>query len=588
MDNRPAHAIHDWNGRRRWTIATNTTITLDASVAIPAFTPALDATLSLGAFTLAWSSSINQLTAGAQPWLAPITLLPPPSAATLQAALSNALPRMLFSGGASAVLEALAGPGITIGPIDTFFTSMSSVLSQASALGNGSGGLDSTKLTKLLQFIGNIASLPVGPGLTLPGNLQLMASGAGTDADPVTIQLATSAAIGGVVNITGGVSFDKLIHPRPTGSVSITIPLPAAVAGAWSSITINFGAGASGVTLSIAPVSTPPTPPIQILPTFSGLGALAGVAEALLPQVLDATVTAIGPSTVMTLTLDVAAALNIYDTVGGFAAHADTLKSMLNGSFLSGFSAAQRGSIATAIAGVFSGGSPLAGILPGSVSAGTGPNAGVVTWSLPLSGADSGTVNVSLGWDATGPTATVSLADFKLGDGALGITASGGYAAGSVTVSAALGAHLDSALGIPVMPTLSLTESGSNFQLEFYPLASGSGGTFSVGPITVDFIPPALHMAAGGPVALIEQFLIPLVGNTVLAAVKDKFSITLWTGGPTVQAVLTGSQIAVPSGGGLAINPSFPNITSVGHRRAEHARHRRKAAAYQHAESLSR
>ena len=550
-------------GAASWAIAPDTTITLDANVAIPAFTPALDASLNLGAFSLSWSSTSNQLTASAQPWLAPITLLPPPSASTLQAALSNALPRMLFSGGASAVLEALAGPGISIGPIDTFFTSMSSVLTQAGALGNSSGGLDSTKLTRLLQFIGNIAALPAGPGLTLPGNLQLTASGAGTDADPVKVQLATTAAIGGVVSLTGGVSFDKLIHPSPAGSISITIPLPAAVAGAWSAVTVNFGASAAGVTLTVAPVSTPATPPIQILPTFSGLGALAGVAEALLPQVLDAAVTAIGPSTVMTLTLDVAAALDIYDTVGGFHSHADTLKSMLNGSFLSGFTAAQRGSIATAIAGLFSGGSPLAGILPGSVSAGSGPNAGVVTWSLPLTGPDSGTINVALGWDATGPTATVGLADFKLGDGALGITASGGYAAGSVSVSAALGVHLDSAIGIPLVPTLSLTENGTNFQLEFYPLASGSGNTFSTGPITIDFIPPALHMAAGGPVALIEQFLVPLVGNTLLAAVHDKFSLTLWTGGPTVQAVLTGSEIAVPSGGGLAINPSFPSITAM-------------------------
>jgi len=550
-------------GSASWTIAANTTVTLDASVAVPAFTPSLDAALNLGAFSLAWSGTTSQLTASAQPWLAPITLLPPPSAATIQAALNNALPRMLFSGGASAVLEALAGPGITVGPIDTFFTSMSSVLTEARALGNGSGGLDSGKLTKLLQFIGTIAGLPAGPGLTLPGNLQVTASGAGTDADPVTIQLATTAAIGGVLSLTGGVSFDKLIHPSPTGSVAITIPLPAAVAGAWSSITINFGASASGVTLSIAPLSSPPTPPIQILPAFSGLGALAGAAEALLPQVLDAAVTAIGPSTVMTLTLDVAAALDIYDTVGGFAAHGDTLKSMLNGSFLSGFTAAQRGSIATAIAGVFSGGSPLAGILPGSVSAGAGGNAGVVTWSLPLSGPDSGTINVALGWDATGPTATIGIADLKLGDGALGITASGGYAAGSVSVSAALGVHLDSALGIPLVPTLSLTENGTSFQLEFYPLASGSGSTFSTGPITIDFIPPALHMATGGPVALIEQFLIPLVGNTVLVAVKDTFATALWTGGPTVQAVLTGSQIAVPGGGSLVINPSFPSITAM-------------------------
>lgn len=552
-------------GTGSWTIAAGTTITLDASVSVPSFAPTLDASLNLGAFSLAWSSADDQLTASAQPWLAAITLLPPPSASTLQAALSNALPRLLFSGAASAVLEALAGPGITVGPIDTFFTSMSTVLTQATALGNGTGGLDAAKITQLLQFIGKLAGLPAGPGLTLPGNLQLTASGAGTDADPVTIQLATTAPVGGVLDLSGGVSFDKLIHPSPTGSITLTIPpSPDTLPGPWKQVAVAFGVSTDGVTLAITPVTTPtPTPPIQILPTFSGLGALAGAAEALLPQVLDAVVTAIGPSTVLTLTLDAAAALGIYDTVGGFAAHAATLQSMLDGSFLSSFTATERGNIATAVAGIFSGGSPLAGVLPGSVTAGTGPTAGVVTWSLPLSGADTGTISVALGWDASGPTATVKVADLKLGDGALGITASGGYAAGSVSVSAALGVHLESALGIPLIPTLSLTENGTNFQLEFYPLATGSGGTFATGPITIDFIPPAVHLAAGGAAALIEQFLVPLVGNTLLAAVSDKFSTTLWTGGPTVQSVLTGSTIAVTGGSGLIMNPAFPSVTAM-------------------------
>ena len=556
--------IRTTSGGTGWNVAPGTTITLDASVAVPAFTPTLDATLMMGAFSLAWTSSNNQLTASAQPWLAPITLVPPPSASALEAALSDALPRLLFSGAATAVLEALAGPGLTIGPIDTFFTSMKSVLTQATALGNSAGtGLDSAKVTNLLQFIGNLAGLPAGPGLSLPGNLQLTASGAGTDADPVKIQLATTAAIGGIVNLTGGIAFDKLLHPNPTGSVSFTIPLPAAVADAWTSLTLDFSAGASGVVLTLTPVSTPPSGPIQILPTFSGLGNLAAGAEALLLQVLNALVDQIGASTVKDLALDVAAALGIYDTTNKFSTHGNDLAAMLNGSWLSGFTVAQRGSIATAIAALFRTGSPLKAILPGEVNPGSGPTAGVVTWALPLSGGDTGTINVALGWDATGPTATIGIAQLQLADGALNITATGGYAAGSVAVSAALGVSLQEAIDIPLTPTLSFTESGGNFQLELYPLASGAGNTFSTGPITIDFIPPALHMATGGPVALIEQFLVPLVGNTLLAAVKDKFSTTLWSGGPTVQAVLTGSQIAVPQGGGLVINPSFPSITSL-------------------------
>ena len=65
--------------------------------------------------------------------------------------------------------------------------------------------------------------------------------------------------------------------------------------------------------------------------------------------------------------------------------------------------------------------------------------------------------------------------------------------------SAALGVHLQKAIGIDVTPTLSFTESGGTFQLELYPLAERIGGT-TTGPITIDFIPPAIHMAADGPV----------------------------------------------------------------------------------------
>jgi hypothetical protein len=540
-----------------WPIADGTSINLDANVALPAFTSTLDASFTLGAFTLAWTSANNQLTVSASPWLAPLTLVPVPSAATLQSALNSALPRLLFSGVASAVFEAIAGPGVQVGPIDTFFTSMSSVLTGVSALGNITGtGLDSGKLTQLLQFIGTSLGLPAGPGLSLPGNLELTATGAGTAADPVKVQLATTAPIGGVLTLTGGVAFDKLTHPSPTGAVSVTIPLPTP---AWTGITVAFGASSAGVTLSVAPVSTPATPPIQILPTFSGLGSLAGAATALLPQVLDAAVTAIGASTVKNLTLSVASALSIYDSVGGFTAHGDQLKAMLSGSWLSGFNNTQRGAIASAIAGIFSGGSPLAGVLPGSVTAGTGSNAGLVTWSMTSGGADSWTGNVTLGWDATGPAATVGVSKLKLANGALAIDASAGLAAGGIAISADLGVHLQAAIGIDLVPTISLTESGGKFQLVFYPLSDGTNN----GPITINFVPPSIQMPTGAPVQLIEQWLVPLVGNTLLAHVQNKLSTTLWTGGPTVQSVLTQSNLAIPSGGGLAINPTFPDITTL-------------------------
>ncbi|MGA8043261.1 MAG: DUF6603 domain-containing protein [Terracidiphilus sp.] len=542
-------------GSGGWGLASGTSLVFDASVGLPAFTPSLSATFSLGAFALAWTSTPGTLTVSAKPWLTQQTLVPF-SLPNLQAALNDALPRLLVSGALSAALEAVTGTSVQIGPVDTLFTSMTSVLTRASALGNSAGtGLDAAKVTGLLQLLSTSLGLPPGPGLTLPGNLALTASGAGTDADPVRLQLATTAPIAGVASLTGGIAFDKLMHPSPTGSVALTIPLPSTT---WTGITVSFGAGASGVTLSLAPVASPAIPPIQILPTFSGLGGLAATATALLPQVLDAAVGALGPSTMVNLTLDVATALGIYDTTGKFSAHGDQLKAMLNGSWLASFTNTPS-AIAQAIAGLFTGTSPLAGVIPGTVSVGSGANAGLITWSQALSGADAGTVNVSLGWDAKGPSALVGIAGLKLGNGALGLSAAAGYAGGAVDVSGSLGVHLQDAIGIDVVPTLAFEEDGGTFKLEFYPLATGAGN----GPITVDFVPPGIQMGSGSAAQLIEQWVIPLVGDTLLAAVKSKLATPLWTGGPTAQAVLTNSGIAVPSGGSLVINPTFPPITKL-------------------------
>jgi hypothetical protein len=527
-------------------LAPNAWLTFDASVAFPAFQPVLDASFNIGAFSLTWSSANAQLIAQALPWLPAITLVPAASPATLQSALDNALPRLLFSAAGSAILEAILGPGFSIGPLDSFFSSTSSSLTQPSALGNSGGtGLDSSRLTQLLQAINQAAGFPAGPGLSLPGGLQLTASGAGTSASPVSLSLATTAPIGGVVGITAGVSFDGLMHPSPSGTITLTIPLPAG----WNSVAVTFGASTAGVTLVVTPGTAPP---IQILPTFSGLGALAGAAEALLPQALDALVTALGPSTILTLTLDVTAALGIYDTVGGFAAHANDLKALLQTNWLAGFPPAQRAAAANAIAAVFSGTSPLAGVLPGTVTA----SSGTVQWSLPVGG---GNLAVSLGWDATGPTALLGLNSIKLASGALGVEATAGYANGNFEVSAGLSLNLQQTLGIDLTPTLAVSENGTAFQVQFYPLAKGAVN----GVIEIDFIPPAFHVGTGGAAQLIDQWLIPLVGNTLFTAIQSRLSQTLWTGGPTLQSVLIGAQIAQSSGGGVVLNPSLPDITAI-------------------------
>jgi hypothetical protein len=535
-----------------YVIGANAGIVFDGSVTLPAFQPKLDAGLLIGALSLIWSSATNQLVADAAPWLAPITLIPPPSASTLESALNDALPRLLFSSAASTIFESLLGPTFKVPPLDLFFSSTSKSTSQPSALGNSSGtGLDSGRITQLLQAINSAAGLPAGPGLNLPGGLQLTASGAGTDANPTKLQLATTTPVGGVIGITAGVSFDSLMHVSPSGSIGLTIPLPGT---GWNGVVITFGASATGVTLVLAPQAAGVSP-IQILPTFSGLGALAAGAEALLPQALDALVGAIGSSTVMTLVLDVASAFNIYDSVGGFKAHSDELKQLLQTNWLAGFNAAEQTAAANAIASLFSGGSPLAGTLPGTVTV----TAGTVHWALPMGGSDSGNLALSLGWDSHGPTVLVGLSSVKLGDGALAIDASAGYADGSIAVATGFALHLENAIGIALTPTLAINEAGGKFTLEFYPLANAGVN----GPITIDLVPPAVHMGAGGAIGLVNQWLIPLVADMLFTATKSHLSSPLWTGGPILQNVLIGAHIAQSGGGGIVVNPTIPDITTI-------------------------
>lgn len=535
-----------------YTLAGSAGFVFDGSVTLPNFQPKLDAGFLIGALTLMWSSATNQLTADASPWLGPLTLIPAPSPGTVEKALNDALPRLLFSSAASAIFESLMGPGFKVPPLDLFFSSTSSVMSQPSAVGNSGGnGLDSARITQLLQIINNALGFPAGPGLSLPGGLQLTASGAGTDASPTTLQLATTSAIGGVVGVTAGVSFDSTMHITPSGNVSLTIGLPGT---GWGGVVITFGASASGVSLVVAPQATG-VAPIQILPTFSGLGALAGAAEALLPQALDALVGAIGTSTIMTLVLDVAAAFNIYDSVGGFAAHADELKTLLQTNWLAGFNSAEQTAAANAIASLFSGTSPLAGVLPGTVSA----TSGTVKWALPLGGSDSGNLALTLGWDGSGPTVLVGLSSVKLGDGALAIDAAAGYAKGNIAISTGFALHLENAIGIALAPTLMVSETGGKFQLEFYPLADGTAN----GPITIDLLPPAVHMGAGGAIGIVNQWLIPLVADMLFTATQSSLNSPLWTGGPTLQAVLIGSHVAQSGGGGVVVNPSIPDISTI-------------------------
>ena len=532
-------------------IAQNLSVTFDAGVSIPDFAPSLDASINLGALSLAWSQQASQLTLQAQPWLAPLVLMPKPDGAALKAALDDALPRLLFSGAASALLESLMGPGFNVGPLDAFFSSPGTSIAGGSAIGNGSGGLDAAKLTAVLQAINGALGLPAGPGLSLPASLQVTASGAGTDLDPVVIALGTRAPIAGVIGIQAGLAFDSHLHVSPNANISVTIsPLPGGVG--WTGVVVAFGASPAGVTLSVTPQ---PDSPIQILPSFSGLGALAGALEALLPRALDELVAALssgGTPPLLALVLDVVTALNLYDNAGKFAAHADQLKPLLATNWTSGLglTPAAQNQVATAIANLFGGGSPLSGAIPDSITA-SGP---AVTWSYDLAahGLGAGTISATVGWDNHGPTAKLGLAGVKLDAGAISIDLNAGYAAAALQMDSAIAAHLQQSLGLDLTPKLGMSLSGSDLHLQFLPLASNAND----GPLTIDVAPNLqVNFGAGTPEALVEGWLLPLVIDLLFNATKAHLGDSLFAGGPTLETVLVSAQLI-----NKGANPSLDTI----------------------------
>ena len=566
-----------WTLGLRTTPATSGTLPLgdsaalsfDANVQLPAFKAFLSASFSLGSLTLTWSESAagaGSLVFNIQNWLAnPLTLVPKPDAATLKAALNDALPRLLFSSVTSALLEGVLGPGLSVLPLDRLFSSTGSSLKGASALGNGTT-LDGSKINILLKAINQVAGLPAGPGLSLPLNLQLVASGSGADHDPVTLALSTTAAIKGVLQVKLSAAFDSQLHVTPSGTLTLSLALP----GSWGGVTVAFGVGPAGVSLSL---TTNTNATIQILPTFSGFSALLSTAtNELLSAVLNAVVgelSPIAPGSFPDLVLSVAKAVGICDASNSFAGAAAvaSLKKLTRGDWTSalGLGSSAQQQVANAIVQIFNApSSPLHNAIPGSVSLASGNQA--VTWSLDLSSAGIGTgqVLVTLGWDASGPRVSVGTSALKLTDAGVLVDLTAGYASGKVAINAGLAVFLQSSLKLNLSPKLTVTLSGNNLQVSFLPLAAPGGGAIVDGPISIEVAPAIQVNFSGSPqqavLQVAENWLLPLVGGLVVNAVKAELTSPLWPGGPiSVQDALTDAGIL--AGGSLAV--PLPKVTSM-------------------------
>lgn len=512
-------------------------IDLDVDIDLPAFEPSIEVVTTIGPVSLTYRAEDGTIHLAAQPWLDDLLVWPTPSLDALAARFNDALPRLLMSGALGATLSEFV-PGIRFSMVEDLLRAPGEFLAGIEALGHPEGGIDATKLARLLGVVNDVAALPAGPGLQLPGDVSIVA-GPGDRPDTTRLSVTTTAPIGGVLGLDFSIDIDPLRHVTPAGTVSVTTPLT----GSWPQVTITFGASAAGVTLAVAPQGVPP---LTILPTFSGLGALRGAAEALLPSVLDAAVTTFGNPQPAWLqhVLTAAQHLGIYDAGGGFAAHTADLTAMLEGTWFATFDATKRADVATAVVDLLS----LIPGLPGTLSGASG----LVQWSHALP-ATAGSFSAGAGWGASGPTAQLGIVDLKPADAPLEFSASARVDQTGVDVTLTLGVDLSS-IGIPLEPRLlvELTPAGA-FQVRFAPLASGTDD----GPLVVH-LSPTVSVDVGPNTAeqVLTGWALPLAIQVGVTAADALMTTPLWSGGPTLQQALTDAQILTAG----KVSRPLPNI----------------------------
>jgi hypothetical protein len=521
------------------TLADAATLAIDARWDGGPATLSIDA--GVGAAALSWKADSETLVFSTGGLVAPLTLWPSPAPAALQSWIASSAPRLLLSAAASAFIESVVGPGVRIGAIHALLESPRRSLARPGALGDGTR-FDPAQIRGLFtDLAGFLAPSPAAatpqapttsPSIPLPAGLRLSVD----DGPDLRLRLATDAPIAGAIDIALTAEIDSSFGVKPGGKIGIQLALPASP---WTSLGIVFQVDGSGISLVLSPGDG--STPIRLLPTFGGFGALGAALEALLPRVLDSLVGALGTPlpTPATIALDLAAALGVYDTAGGFAAHADALRGLTTPGAFARVQTSARAGIAAAIARVFTDpGSPLAGSIPGSVALADG----LVRWTLPSMPGGAGSLALAFGWDNAGPRAEAIFDGVRLA-GAATIGASMTHAAGQTAVAAALDLDLLPTLGLAVAPRLALTGAGAgDLAVHLLPLGAGTDGIIDVALAPQPGV--TLGSGAGAPLAEVAG---TLAGNAILRRVGSSLDTAIAPGAPTVRALLAAGGLLDPT-----------------------------------------
>ncbi|HEX5354827.1 MAG TPA: DUF6603 domain-containing protein [Aquabacterium sp.] len=540
-------------GERHWNTPVNPTgpdlrIGFDVGLKLKTMAPQGQCQATLGAVTLAVDVGNAEVAVAASPWLAtPFTVWPAPSATAVQGLLSDLLPRFLLSSGVSLMLRGVLGAQHRIAALDTLVADPAGFFSRAGSFGNGSGGLDGTRLATLLNAIAKALG-QAGPNLQLPGGLSLSVSGT----TQPQFSLATGSPLGGVLGLNAQLTIDELLHPHPGGSISLSIP----AVGSFPGLAIAFGVDAMArVTLAVTPTGGAT---IQLLPQFSGFGALlAGIGQSLLPSVLDQLNTALGNGGAIKPTaLQVAAALNLYDTASGtFVARSQQWGQLLAGGSIGSIT----GSVRTAFLGAAPG---LLNAVVGAAQFSIAPGSNLITWtppSLATLGLSGGTLQMSLGWDASGPAFAIGATALQFSASApVVLSFSGGFAMGAPAMTIAAGVKLLTLTGIDATPGLRVALGASGLDVRVRPFDVDAAAPLEINLLKAPHLITTSDLASN----LATDWLLPLVTQVLVRATKPQQSVHLWASGPTIGTILQSAGLTDGSGNPKMALPDLPVLIS--------------------------
>ncbi|OKI45496.1 alpha/beta hydrolase [Micromonospora sp. CB01531] len=517
-------------------------VELTGTLALPSGATTADATARCGALVAHWSAATGRLTAQVPGWIDPITLLPAPATPAVPPGAPAALAYAALDTVATLVAGALLPDGRMLRPLGRLLAAPAAFLTGRDVLAGPGGDIDPGRINDLLTAAGDLLGLDTTDGLALPGGLTVHAVAA-----PTRLMLTATIEVGPgeSLQIGAGIGLAGPDAGAPTGQLRLTRAVP----GDWTSVTVTAGVDRHGLALSVTPADGTP---ITLLPQVDGVGALAGAATRLLPQVLQAVVTAVKaggpPGPVLNAALAVAAALGIYgDDADGFLRpdRSAELARMLQPGWLASRTASAS-DVATLIVDLLQ-----AIDLPFDTVEDLGP---AMRATVGLAG---GSLAVTAGWSTAGtPTLLVELAGIDLGP---------------VTIEQArlgydgdLHAHLRAGLRPPapvayLRPSLDvgvdvdLAHGQARFAVRVLPFgaAEAADAAITLAPV------PAVVMTDDGALALVQRWAVPLVATIVLTAFADDLDTPWWAHGPTARSVLTTAGVVTtgPDGPEVAADP---------------------------------